>query len=145
MVIEGGFTVVARWDRLVGLSFSILHKVSIEITYVVREKLLFLPVQSYEEKFMIAWIVQLMIWVLSVGQINIVWLECSCELDDVLAAYLVVAEAVDDPHWAFDVYLLLQVDLEPSTILSKVLLEQSVTSTGIFVKKTRPTGHEAPA
>ena len=61
MVIEGGFTVVARWDRLVGLSFNILHKFSIEITFVVREKLLFLPVQSYEEKFMIAWIVQLMI------------------------------------------------------------------------------------
>ena len=31
MVIEGGFTVVARWDRLVGLSFNILHKFSIEI------------------------------------------------------------------------------------------------------------------
>ena len=62
-------------------------------------------------------------------------MECSVELDDVLDAYLLVAEAVDDPHWAFDVYLLLQVDLEPSTILSKVLLEQSVTSTGIFVNK----------
>ena len=41
MVIEGGFTVVARWDRLVGLSFNILHKFSIEITFVERQTFIF--------------------------------------------------------------------------------------------------------